>query len=78
VTKITPNAIAWAAIIRSKPPGNCPCLSSSVRSRPYSRAAAESQATLVTAVASFFGLLPEDGTGSTATGFLFAYAGIFA
>jgi len=48
VTKITPNAIAWAAIIRSKPPGNCPCLSSSVRSRPYSRAAAESQATRAT------------------------------
>ncbi|MGC2527441.1 MAG: hypothetical protein WA639_06815 [Candidatus Acidiferrum sp.] len=33
---------------------------------------------LVAAVAGFFGLLPKDGTGSTATGFLFAYAGIFA
>jgi len=33
---------------------------------------------LVAAVAGFFGLLPRDGTGSTATGFLFAYAVIFA
>jgi len=32
----------------------------------------------VAAVAGFFGLFPKDGTGSTAAGFLFAYAVIFA